>query len=64
VALATSTPSTWAGGRVCPRSKIYPGGGVTRSADGGWTWKNIGLPDPQHIYRAIMHPRDAIAASH
>lgn len=33
-------------------------GGMWRSADGGRTWKNIGLKEGRHIIRIVVHPRD------
>ncbi len=33
-------------------------GGMWRSADGGRTWKNIGLKEGRHITRIVVHPRD------
>ncbi len=33
-------------------------GGVWRSADGGRTWKNVGLRDGRHIIRLIVHPKN------
>jgi photosystem II stability/assembly factor-like uncharacterized protein len=34
------------------------GDGVYRSADGGRTWKNMGLKASEHISRIIVHPND------
>lgn len=33
-------------------------GGMWKSADGGKTWKQIGLPDARHITNIIIHPTD------
>ena len=33
-------------------------GGMWRSADGGRTWKNIGLKDTRHIVKIVVHPQD------
>jgi len=33
-------------------------GGMWRSADGGRTWKNIGLKDTRHIVKIAVHPQD------
>ena len=33
-------------------------GGMWRSADGGRTWKNIGLKDGRHIIRIVIHPKN------
>lgn len=34
------------------------GDGLYRSADGGRTWKNVGLKDSEHISRIVIHPAD------
>lgn len=34
------------------------GDGIYRSADGGKTWKNMGLKASEHISRIIVHPSD------
>ena len=34
------------------------GDGVYRSADGGKTWKNLGLKASEHISKIIIHPKD------
>ena len=33
-------------------------GGMWRSADGGRSWKNIGLKDTRHIVKIVVHPQD------
>jgi photosystem II stability/assembly factor-like uncharacterized protein len=35
------------------------GDGVYRSNDGGASWKNMGLPDSEHISRIIVHPENS-----
>ncbi|MEO7660455.1 MAG: glycosyl hydrolase, partial [Pyrinomonadaceae bacterium] len=40
------------------RGNVSSGDGVYKSADGGRSWKNIGLTDSQHISRVRVHPRD------
>ncbi len=35
------------------------GCGVYRSTDGGATWKNMGLPNSEHISKIIVHPTDS-----
>lgn len=35
------------------------GDGVYRSADGGQTWKNMGLKESEHISDIIVHPNDS-----
>src|SRR2546428_803982 len=45
-------------GEACIRGNVSHGDGVYRSADGGRTWKNVGLRDTRHIGRVRVHPRD------
>lgn len=40
------------------RSVAY-GDGVYKSEDGGATWKNVGLPNSEHIGRIIIHPENS-----
>jgi photosystem II stability/assembly factor-like uncharacterized protein len=40
------------------RSVAY-GDGVYKSVDGGTTWKNVGLPESEHIGRIVVDPRDS-----
>ncbi|MFT6781916.1 MAG: photosystem II stability/assembly factor-like uncharacterized protein [Saprospiraceae bacterium] len=35
------------------------GCGVYRSGDGGSTWKNMGLPNSEHISKIVVHPDDS-----
>ncbi len=37
----------------------YSGLGIFRSADGGKTWENRGLPESHHIGRILLHPDDS-----
>jgi len=45
-------------GEACIRGNVSHGDGVYRSADGGRTWKNVGLRDTRHIGRVRVHPHD------
>jgi len=40
------------------RSDLATGDGVYKSADGGKTWKNVGLRDTRQISRIVVSPRD------
>ncbi len=44
------------------RNSISPGCGVFRSADGGRTWRHVGLPQSEHVGRIQVDPRDANVA--
>ncbi len=35
------------------------GDGIYRSADGGSTWKNMGLKDSEHLSKIIVHPENS-----
>jgi photosystem II stability/assembly factor-like uncharacterized protein len=60
LAVAPSSPDTiYAGtGEADMRSDISYGNGVYKSADGGATWRNIGLRDSRQIGRILVDPRD------
>ena len=60
LAIAPSdTNQLWAGtGEPNSRNSISPGGGIYKSADGGKTWKLMGLEKTQQIGRIIVHPTD------
>jgi photosystem II stability/assembly factor-like uncharacterized protein len=45
------------GEAYCARSSSG-GDGIYKSADGGKTWKHMGLRDSHHIARIIIHPAD------
>jgi len=61
VAVDPSNPNTiWVGsGEDHGGRHIAFGDGIYRSDDGGETWKNMGLPDSQHISTIIVHPEDS-----
>ncbi|MEO6038181.1 MAG: glycosyl hydrolase, partial [Saprospiraceae bacterium] len=47
----------WVGtGEANSSRSSYAGTGIYRSADGGKTWQNRGLPESHHIARIILHP--------
>ncbi|MFT4535188.1 MAG: photosystem II stability/assembly factor-like uncharacterized protein [Saprospiraceae bacterium] len=40
-------------------SGAFFGNGMYKSSDAGVTWKNIGLPNSDHIGRILVHPEDS-----
>lgn len=60
VAVAQSEPDTvWVGtGEANNRQSSSWGDGVYKSADGGKTWKNMGLRETCHIGRIVVHPKN------
>src|SRR5262249_12823944 len=49
----------WVGtGENNPRNSVSYGDGVYKSADGGKTWKNMGLKQSFQIGRIVIHPKD------
>ena len=64
LAVAPSDPRVlWAGtGQVHQRWDIVSGDGVYRSADGGASWRHVGLADSRHIGDLWVDPRDADTA--
>ncbi len=58
LAIAPSdTQQVWAGtGEQNSRNTIEPGRGIYKSADGGLTWRPMGLERTQHIGRIAVHP--------
>ena len=61
IAVAPSDPNiVWVGtGEVLMARSSYAGTGVFKSADGGQTWKNMGLPESHHIGRVLIDPQNA-----
>ncbi len=56
---AKDTQQVWLGtGEPHSRNSIEPGAGIYKSADGGITWKLMGLEKTQHIGRIVVDPRD------
>ncbi len=64
LAVAPSDPEViWVGtGQIQQRWDIVDGDGVYRSADGGATWKHVGLADSEHVGAIWVDPRDADVA--
>ncbi len=64
IAVAPSDPKiVWVGtGEANDRNSSSWGDGVYRSADGGDTFDNVGLPQSRSIARIVVHPTDAKTA--
>jgi len=60
MALDPSNPQViWAGtGENIGGRHVGYGDGIYRSADGGKSWKNMGLKSSEHISKIIIHPHD------
>ena len=60
LAVAPSDPRIlYAGtGQADARYDIMGGDGVYRSADGGESWRRVGLADSRHIGAILVHPKD------
>lgn len=61
VTIDPSNPSTiWVGsGENNNQRSVAYGDGVYRSADGGKTWKNMGLKTSEHIAKVIVDPKNS-----
>lgn len=61
ITIDPSNPSTvWLGtGENVGGRHVGYGDGIYRSADGGKKWKNMGLPDSEHISKIIVHPSNS-----
>ena len=60
LAVAPSNPDiVWVGtGEANARNSVARGDGVYKSADGGKTWRNMGLRDSFHVARVVIHPKN------
>ncbi|HEY7111579.1 MAG TPA: sialidase [Thermoanaerobaculia bacterium] len=58
VAIDPSNPkNVWVGtGEAWTRNSVSIGDGIYKSADGGETWTNMGLPESERIARIVVHP--------
>ncbi len=61
IALDPNNPdSVWVGtGEAWTRNSVSIGDGVYHSADGGESWKNVGLPNSERIVKINVDPRNA-----
>lgn len=61
VTIDPSNPSTvWVGtGENVGGRHIAFGDGVYKSSDGGSSWKNMGLPNSEHISKIVVHPSNS-----
>jgi len=59
IAIDPSDPKiVWVGtGEAWTRNSTSIGDGIYRSADGGETWANMGLPASERIARIVIHPK-------
>ncbi|MDQ6823164.1 MAG: hypothetical protein M3Z07_01495 [Candidatus Eremiobacteraeota bacterium] len=55
----TNNEVVWAGtGESNPRNDVTYGDGIYKTADGGKTWKNVGLGGTRHISRILIDPKN------
>ncbi|MEM9304196.1 MAG: glycosyl hydrolase, partial [Pseudomonadota bacterium] len=61
IAIDSNNPSVvWVGtGEDVGGRHVSFGDGIYRSDDGGQRWKNMGLPDSEHISRIRIHPENS-----
>ncbi len=61
VTIDPNNPSTvWVGtGENVGGRHVGFGDGIYKSTDGGESWKNVGLPNSEHISKIIVHPTNA-----
>jgi photosystem II stability/assembly factor-like uncharacterized protein len=54
----SNSKNVWVGtGESWTRNSVSVGDGIYKSADGGETWANVGLPQSERIARIIVDPR-------
>jgi len=58
IAVSPSSPNIiYVGsGEGMHRPDLSVGDGIFKSTDGGATWRHIGLPDVQQVFRIVVHP--------
>ncbi len=55
----TDPKVVWVGtGESWTRNSVSVGNGIYRSADGGDTWQNMGLPESERVSRIVVSPKD------
>ena len=61
VAIDSSNPNNvWVGtGEAWTRNSVSIGDGIYKSADGGDTWVNMGLPNSERIAKILVSPKDS-----
>lgn len=59
IALSDDGKTVWVGsGEANSQRTSYAGTGVFKSADGGKTWQNMGLPESHHIGQILIDPKN------